>query len=253
MGKLSGKVVIITGGGSWIGRAIATLFAKKGASCFLIGRTEATLKETVVAISELENKPEAHYVVADVNDEVEMQLAVKTAIEKFGKLDIVVINAAIYPYTKIEDISIAEWRKVIDTNLNGAFITLQSTAEHLKKNGFGRVIFVSSIGGEKIGVPNLSHYGASKAALNGLMRTAALELAPYGITVNSINPGNIMNTERFKPSDDDLKKMVDHIPVRRLGTPEDVAELALFLAGDKSGFVNAEDITIDGGQTRFSF
>lgn len=253
MTKFAGKVVMITGGGSWIGRAIAISFAKKGAKCFLIGRTEVKLKETASAISELENKPGVDYAVADVSNEAEMQKATRQAIDKFGKLDIVVINAAIYTYTKIEDVSLEESRKIIDVNLNGAFVTLQSTVEHLKKNGFGRVIFISSIGGEKIGVHNLSHYGASKAGINGLMRTAALELAPYGITVNSVNPGNIINVDRFKPSEDDLKKMIDHIAVGRIGTPQDVADLVLFLASDKAGFINAEDITIDGGQTRFSF
>ena len=125
------------------------------------------------------------------------------------------------------------WKEVIDVNLTGTFLITKSVSEIMKNEKSGRIIFISSIAGEEIGYPGLSHYSASKAGMNGFMRSAALELAPHKITVNSIDPGNIMNTESFPVDEKAMANMLRRIPLGRLGQPLDVANIALFLASDE--------------------
>lgn len=245
--RLTGKTAVVTGGGSWIGKAIAKVFAKEGAKVFIIGRNETNLKNTV---AEIENEAGiASYYVADIVDEKAITNAIKEAQNKYGKIDILVQNAGIYPPCSLEKMQLADWKHVIDVNLTGSFIILQAVSEIIKKQNNGRIIFISSIAGEEMGYAGFAHYTASKAGMNGLMRTAALELAKYNITVNSIDPGNIFNDEIFKVSKTEMDDMLRAIPLARVGTPMDVANLALFLASDESGFITGQNIVVDGGET----
>jgi 3-oxoacyl-[acyl-carrier protein] reductase len=245
--QLLNKVAFITGGGSWIGKEIAKVFSHEGATIFIIGRDEKKLIQTAKEIEEMGGT--VSYAVADISNENSIQSAVADVLSTYGKIDILVQNAGIYPSTMLETMTLQNWQQVIDINLTGTFIVLKSVAEIIKKQKNGRVIFISSIAGDEVGYPGYAHYTASKSGMNGLMRTAALELAKYHITVNSIDPGNILNQEVFPVSKADMDEMIKAIPIGRAGQPIDVANLALFLASDKSEFITGQNIVIDGGET----
>lgn len=191
----------------------------------------------------------AAYCLADVTNETAVQTAVTQALSHYGKIDILVQNAGIFPSVRIENMHLQEWKQVIDVNLTGSFIVLKSVLEVLRKQPQGRIIFISSIAGEEIGYPEFAHYTASKAGMNGFMRTAALELAKYNITVNSIDPGNILNEEVFTVSQSEMDEMLRTIPLGRIGQPVDVANMALFLASDEAGFITGQNFVVDGGET----
>jgi 3-oxoacyl-[acyl-carrier protein] reductase len=174
---------------------------------------------------------------------------VKVATDRHGRLDIVVQNAGIYPWTLIEDTSPSEWDKVISVNLGGCFHAAQAALKPMKAQKYGRMIFTSSITGPRVTSPGHGHYSASKAGINGFIRAAALEFAGYGITVNGVEPGNIL-TEGVKAhrSPEFIQGMKDAIPLGRLGTPEDVANAFLFLASDEASYITGTTIVVDGGQ-----
>ena len=246
MKRLYGKVAMISGGGSWIGKEIAKLFARHGARIFIFGRHIQALEQTVAEIIALGG--EAACVTADISSEKDVKNAVKQALKYYGNIDIIVQNAAVYPSFPIEHMSVDQWKQVIDINLTGSFLFLKSVIEQMKKQRYGKIIFMSATAGEKVGLPGFSSYTASKAGINGLMRTAALEFAKYNITVNSIEPGNIINRERFKVREADMRVMLNAIPMGRIGQPKDVATMALFLASEESGFVTGQNFVVDGGE-----
>ena len=247
MNRLTGKTAFITGGGTWIGKAIAKLFALEGANVFLVARDE---KRLITTKQEIEaNGGIVDYAVADVSKESEVELATTKAIATFGEIDIFVQNAGIYPSAMLNDMTLAEWRHVLDVNLTGTFITLKALANHIKKLANSRIIFISSIAGEQMGFRGYAHYTASKAGMNGFMRTAALEFAQHNITVNSIDPGNIFNDAVSTASATEMDAMLKAIPLGRIGKPIDVANLALFLASDESSFITGQNFIIDGGET----
>jgi 3-oxoacyl-[acyl-carrier protein] reductase len=247
MNRLTGKVAFISGGGTWIGKEIAKVFSREGAKVFIIGRDEKKLLQTVKEIEEAGGI--ISYVVADVSSEDAIQAATTKALSIYGKIDILVQNAGIYPSVALDKMTLKNWHEVIDINLTGTFIVLKSVSEIIKKQKNGRVIFISSIAGDEIGYPGYAHYTASKSGMNGLMRTAALELAKHNITVNSIDPGNILNEDMFIVSKEETDEMLKSIPLKRIGKPIDVANLALFLASDESEFITGQNIVIDGGET----
>lgn len=247
MYSLEDKVALVTGGGSWIGKEIAKQFANAGAKLVILGRDAKKLTETVAEIQAYNG--EAIGIITDISDEQSVISAVEETLAHFQKIDILVQNAGIFPAASLEDMSVEEWTEVIQINLTGSFIILKSVLETMKQQNNGKIIFISSIAGEKIGLPGFAHYTASKAGMNGLMRTAALELAKYNIHVNSINPGNILNQAEQQISNREMMVMLDAIPLKRLGKPYDVASLALFLASDASNFITGQDFTVDGGET----
>ena len=158
--RLSDKVAFITGGGSWIGKEIATLFASEGAQVFIVGRDEKKLQKTEQEIKGLSGI--ISYYVADVRKEDEVNNALHSAISIYGKIDILVQNAGIYPFAFIKNMTFQNWKEVIDVNLTGTFLITKSVSEIMKNEKSGRIIFISSIAGEEIGYPSLSHYSASK-------------------------------------------------------------------------------------------
>lgn len=247
MFELKDKTVVITGGGSWIGKAIAELYASYSSNVIIIGRTESKLKQTTDDITE--HGGNCTYYVADVTSESELNTALSGITELHKQIDVLIHNAAIYPVCSIEEMNKENWKQVIDNNLSSAFYLLDVFLESIKKSPNGKIIYISSIAGELIGAPNLSHYAASKSGLNGFMRTAALELAKYNICVNSILPGNIINNDLFKVDEENYKKMLSAIPLRRTGKPEDVAKLTLFLGSDNADFITGQTFVIDGGES----
>ncbi|MEX0860489.1 MAG: SDR family oxidoreductase, partial [Cucumibacter sp.] len=166
-----------------------------------------------------------------------------------NRIDTVVQNAGIFPWTLIENIEPAEWDMVLAVNLKGAFLAARAALPHMRATGYGRMIFTSSITGPRVTSPGHGHYSASKAGVNGFIRAAALEFAGYGITVNGVEPGNIL-TEGMKltRSAEFIQSMQDAIPLGRLGAPRDVANACLFLASEEAGYITGTTIIVDGGQ-----
>ncbi len=241
------KRVLITGGTCGIGKGMAYQFAQQGAQVILLARH---LENTQRVVNELkEDGHQVDYVLADVADESQMAQAAKKIAKQWGGIDCVCANAGIYPSKMIESMSLSDWDTVINTNLRGTFLSVHSFLALLKQSDYGRVIITSSITGPMTGYVGWSHYAATKAGQLGFMRTAALELAPYGITVNAILPGNVLTEGLEELGEDYLQKMAASIPLKRLGCIDDIAYTALFLASKEAGFITGQTIVVDGGQT----
>jgi 3-oxoacyl-[acyl-carrier protein] reductase len=244
--SLSGRSVIVTGASKGIGKGIARVFASKGAKVLLAARELAQAEAAAAGIrSEGGN---ASAVAADVSKEEDCATMASTAVERHGGIDIVCCNAGIFPAARLGEMSVTDWDQVLDVNLKGTFLTVNACLPALRAQGRGRIIVTSSITGPITGYPGWSHYAASKAGQVGFVRTAAIELAPHGITVNAVLPGNILTEGVEALGPDYIARMTSAIPQRRLGSVDDVAYAALFLASDEAGFITGQTIVVDGGQ-----
>ena len=241
--SIKGKSVIVTGASKGIGKGIARVFANQGAKVMIVGRDGAA---AAAAAAEIGNG--AQSCVADVADWEQSQAMAKTTAEAFGGIDILCANAGVYPQTKMEDMDPTEWDLVLGTNLKGNFLSVKACMPWLKKSGEGRVVLTSSITGPETGFPGWAHYGASKAGQLGFMKTACIELAKYGITVNAVLPGNIITEGLEDLGEDYLKTMATSIPLKKLGRVEDIGNAALFLASREANYITGQTIIVDGGQ-----
>ena len=245
---LQGRTAIITGSGQNIGRAIALLFASSGANVVINGHRNQEAIEKV-AQEARDVGGQAIAVIADVSNPDAVQNMVDSAIEKFGAVDIAVSNVSLRKRQNFLDISVEDWHKVINTNLNSAFYLAKATIPGMKARGWGRIIHISGYDGS-IGASNRAHNVTCKGGLDAFAKAIATELGPYGITANTVSPGTI-DTVRI-PEDypnleakyEIMKKM---IPVGRLGSSQDIAETCLYLASDFSSFVNGQVINVNGG------
>ena len=192
----------------------------------------------------------AKFITTDISKKPDAERAVATALEAYGDLHIVVQNAGIYPWQLIENTEPEEWDAVLGVNLRGTYLIARAALPHMKAKQYGRMVFTSSITGPRVTSPGHGHYSASKAGINGFIKAAALEFSPYGITVNGVEPGNIL-TEGVQQhrSAAFIKTMEDAVPLGRLGTPRDVAQATLFLASDEAAYITGTTIVVDGGQT----
>jgi 3-oxoacyl-[acyl-carrier protein] reductase len=172
----------------------------------------------------------------------------KVAVERYGGIDILCCNAGVFPSAKLGEMRPADWDQVLDINLKGTFLSVSACLPSLRARGKGRIIVTSSITGPITGYPGWSHYGASKAGQLGFIRTAAIELATRNITINAVLPGNIRTEGVEGLGADYIERMTSAIPQRRLGSVEDVAYAALFLASDEAAFISGQTIIVDGGQ-----
>jgi NAD(P)-dependent dehydrogenase (short-subunit alcohol dehydrogenase family) len=250
--RLTGKVAVITGATGGIGEATAKRFLDKGASVMLVGRSADKLEETCERLG-ANGKLECS--VADVADESATAAAVAATVEKFGGVDILLANAGTEGnFAPIENLTIDEFESVLRTNVIGVWLSMKHAVEPMRRRGGGSMIALSSIAG-MIGSPTMSPYIASKHAVFGLVKTAALELAASNIRVNAIGPGPIDNRmirsleSQFNPDDTAAAHefILSKIPMGRYGTNEEVANLALFLASDESTFCTGGIHMIDGG------
>ncbi len=241
---LAGRVAVVIGAGRGIGAGISEAFAEAGARLVVADQDGATAQDLAARLG----SPHVG-MSADVSRKDDCQRLVQAAEEAFGQLDILVQNAGIYPWTTIENTSVEEWDRVLAVNLRGCFLAAQSCLPVMRKRHHGRVIFMSSITGPHVTSPGHGHYSASKAGINGFIRAAALEFAPHGITVNGIEPGNIL-TDGVKAhrSEAFIETMAASVPLGRLGTPGDVAGACLFLASDLASYITGTTIVVDGGQ-----
>lgn len=245
--RMEDKVVIITGGAKGIGKGISNVFAKEGGKILIVVRSEETAKKAVEEIKE--KGGEASYFIGDVSKENDMNKMAETCIERYGKIDVLCHNAGIFPEKRLEDMTIEDWDLVNNINLRGTFLTVKACLPYMKKQRYGRIVITSSITGNKVGNPGLTHYAASKGGVNGFIKSAAIELAKDNITVNGVEPGNIM-TEGMSSQlgEEYIKAQEASIPMGKLGEPEDIGYTTLFLASDEAKYITGQTITVDGGQ-----
>ncbi|MBT3878417.1 MAG: 3-oxoacyl-ACP reductase FabG [Candidatus Scalindua sp.] len=247
MERLKTKTAIITGGTKGIGKGIAKIFALEGANVVIVGQDKMIGQKAADEISKIA-KRKVLYCKVNITRSADLQSAVDTTVKTFGNIDILCCNAGIYPSSPLETMTENEWDLVNSVNLKGTFLTLKTCLPIMKRNIYGKVVLTSSITGPITGYPGWAHYGATKAGMLGFMRTSALELAKYNITINAVLPGNIY-TEALKDLGDDyIRTMEKSIPLKKLGTIEDIGYAALFLSTDESKFITGQSIVVDGGQ-----
>ena len=246
--QLDGKVAIITGSGKGIGEAIAGLFAREGARVVVTSRSEGDIQRVVDDIQD--SGGQAHGVVADIGTLDGVQSLVAGAAEHFSQIDILVHNAGIFPYDPIEKMADDTWQQVMDINLSSAFRLSKACLVHMKERGAGRILFTSSIQGNRAAVPGCAHYATSKAGLNGFIKSAALEFARHNITVNGVEPGLTLTAGVEQSiAEERREKMARSVPLGRWGTPGEVASAMLYLASEDAAYVTGQTIVIDGGAT----
>jgi len=244
--SLAGRTCIVTGASKGIGRGIALRFGRAGCKVAVVSRNAAEAERVVAEITAAGGTAIA--VAADVADEAATRAMAKTVLDRFGSIDILCANAGIFPAAKLGTMTAADFDHVIGTNLRGTFLSVSACLPALKASGHGRIVLTSSITGPITGYPGWSHYGASKAGQLGFMRTASIELAPAKITVNAVMPGNIRTEGLDGMGPEYIAKMEASVPMKRLGSVEDIANAALFFASDEAAYVTGQMIVVDGGQ-----
>ena len=244
--SLAGRIAVVTGAGGGLGRGLSVALAGAGASVVVTGRSPASLADTVSAIEARGGRAIA--AVADVQDEASVGAMIETATAEFGGIDILVNNAAIYPRRAWTEISRAEWDQVLGTNLTGYFLCARVAFPSLAERGHGRIINLASItmfGGWSM----LLDYVASKGGVLGFTRALAREIGPQGVTVNAISPGAFpTDAEKIHPDPEAYNaEVLAQQSLNRRGTPDDIGNLAVFLASDAASFITGQLIEIDGG------
>ncbi|WP_374440781.1 3-oxoacyl-ACP reductase FabG [Stella sp.] len=243
---LAGRTVVVTGGSRGIGRGMALRFAEAGCRVLVVARAAEAAARTVADIAAAGGT--AHPFAADVADPAGMQAMAAEAERHFGGIDVLCANAGVFPSARLEEMTPEAFDGVIATNLRGTFLAVTACLPAMKRAGRGRIVVTSSITGPVTGYPGWAHYGASKAGQLGFVRTAALELAPHGITINAVMPGNILTEGLTGIGPDYLARMTAAIPMGRLGGVADVANAALFFASDEAGWITGQTLVVDGGQ-----
>jgi 3-oxoacyl-[acyl-carrier protein] reductase len=245
--RLEGRIALVVGAARGIGEGIAARFLGEGARV-VIADTETAAGEATAA--RLGGPDRTRFIATDITRKDQAEAAVAEAVDRFGGLDVLVQCAGIYPWTLIENTEPEEWDAVMAVNLKGTYLAARAALAVMKPKKHGRMVFISSITGPRVTSPGHGHYSASKAGINGFIKAAALEFSGYGITVNGVEPGNIL-TEGVKAhrSAAFIRSMEAAVPLGRLGTPEDVAHAVLFLASDEAAYITGTTIVVDGGQT----
>ncbi|MFC4076428.1 3-oxoacyl-[acyl-carrier-protein] reductase [Salinithrix halophila] len=242
---LNGKVAIVTGGSRGIGRAVSLALAKAGADVAIIyaGNKEAA-EDTASAVRDEGQK--ALVIRADISQAADVDAAVKEVVSEFGRVDILVNNAGITRDNLILRMKEEDWDQVLNTNLKGVFFCTKAVTRPMMKQRGGRIINVSSVVG-LVGNPGQANYTAAKAGVLGLTKTTAKELASRGITVNAVAPGFIETDMTAELGEDVREGMTSQIPLARLGKPEDIAHVVVFLASDQAGYITGQTLNVDGG------
>jgi len=241
---LSGKVAIVTGAGSGIGRAAALAYAHKGACVVLAGRREAELRATADKITGKGGK--AAVIPTDVTDETAIERLVAGAVERFGRVHITFNNAGITSYNPIENASLEEFDRVMATNLRGVWLLLKNEIAVMRAAGNGGAIVNTSSIAATGGMAGLSAYAPSKAAVDALTRVLALETGPDGIRINCVSPG-VIKTQLTELPEASLSAFAAHAALKRVGEPADIADVAVWLSTDEARFITGQSILVDGG------
>ena len=250
MKRFKEKTVVVTGAGSGIGRAAAIRFAEEGASVVLVGRTAETLEETAKKLPQ--DRTWIHtdnylIITCDISVQSQVQEMVERAIDKFGKIDILINNAGKATQGKITELSADDWRSAIDVNLNGTFYVSQAAMPHLIASK-GNIVNISSLSGVG-GDWNMAAYNAAKAGVTNLTRTLALDHGSDGVRVNAVNPSVTKTdmTTAIQDNESKTDKFLARCPLGRLATPEDIAAAITFLASDDASMITGVNLPVDGG------
>jgi 3-oxoacyl-[acyl-carrier protein] reductase len=240
------RVVMVTGSASGIGRGMAERFAEEGAR-IAIADINAEGAEEVAG--ELSAKCEAVAFPVDVSIEASVASCVDAIVQRWGRLDVLCANAGIYPAMPLAEMTEAEWDRVTGINLKGVFFCVKHAIVPMRAQQLGRIVVTASVTGPLVGYPGMTHYSAAKAGAIGLVRTAALELASQGITINAVMPGNVLTPGWKGQPQEYIDAAGQSIPLKRLGLPADIANAAHFFADERSDYITGQTLVIDGGQT----
>lgn len=244
--SLAGRRVLVTGGTRGIGRGIAEGFVEAGADVVVCGRDPAVGADVAAELSR--GPGTCAFVAGDVAVAADCERVVAESVERLGGLDVLCANAGKLPSANLDVMTAEDVDDIFALNVRGTILVVRHAIEALTASGRGRVVLTSSITGPITGYPGWSHYGATKAAQLGFMRTAAIELAPRGITVNAVLPGNVESEGLTAMGEDYLAGMKASIPQKRLGSPADIGAACRFFALDEAAYVTGQSLAIDGGQ-----
>ncbi|MEO1200558.1 MAG: glucose 1-dehydrogenase [Pseudomonadota bacterium] len=245
--ELTGKTAIVTGAGQGIGAATARALADAGASVLVVDKIAEKAERAAAELSETGAQTVA--LTADVTVAADNKRMADAAIDQLGGLDIFVSCAGIYPDKALLEMDLDFWSGVLALNLTGSFLGAQACAKKMAERGGGRIVLTSSITGNRVGMGGLSAYAASKAGVNGFIKSAAIELAEYDIRINAVEPGMVRTEGLLAFGEEFLDTLGSENPFKRIARPEEIASVIAFLASDASAFVTGQTIVIDGGQT----
>jgi 3-oxoacyl-[acyl-carrier protein] reductase len=246
MESLHGQVAIVTGAARGIGLGIATVLRGEGADVVVADLDEPGAR---AAAARLGGAGEHAFGIGiDVTREADMARMAADAISRWGRIDVLAANAGIYPHVPLADLRVADLDQIMAVNLRGALLAIQACLPQMTRQGYGRIVLTSSITGSVVGQPGYAHYGATKAAMLGLMRSAALEVAGAGVTINAVLPGNIQTPGFADLGPEHTRRMLAAIPLGRFGEPEDVGWAVRFLASREARYITGQTLIIDGGQ-----
>ena len=244
MGKLEGRIAIVSGGAQGIGRAIVDKLADEGAKVVIADIATDQAEAAASAVGGLA-------VTTDISDEGQVKALMATTLDTYGKLDVLVNNAGIVPFTAWDDIDFAEWRRIMSVNLDGTFLMNRHGSDAMRKNEYGRIVNIAS-NSMIAGTPNLAHYEASKGGVMALTRGMATELGKYGITVNSVAPGLTKNENTdASPHANAYDFVVSLQAIPRQGVSEDIAPAVAFLASEEAGWITGQMLVSDAGMVRY--
>jgi 3-oxoacyl-[acyl-carrier protein] reductase len=244
--RLTDQVAVVTGAARGVGRGIAAVLAAEGAVAVLCD-LDAELAESTAASFRAQGL-DALAVETDVTDRASVEAMAAEVDANYGRLDILAANAGIYPPAELAAIDDAVWDRVLDVNVKGAVRAVQACVPAMASRGYGRIVLTSSITGPVTGHPGYAHYGASKAALLGFMRSAAVELATSGVTINAVLPGNVATPGFADLGEEHERRMLQSIPMGRYADPEDVGWAVRFLASPEARYITGQTLIVDGGQ-----
>lgn len=259
--RYQNRTVLVTGGGSGIGRALARAFASEGGTVVVSGRRQQALEQTVKLI-DVDSEPAgapgggsartAIAITADITRSADVTSLVDDVVTRFGRLDVAVNNAGAFTAGPTAELADDEWSRVLDVNATGMFLAMKHQIAAMRAHGGGAIVNIASSIGAHMRVPGLGAYAASKAAVSALSRTAALEYVRDGVRINAISPGPFDTPMSLQPGESDADRadrLKKQLPIGRVGALDEIASAALWLASDDAGFVVGQDIVIDGGAT----